>query len=151
MKDQASKKSKDDNGSAVTANEDTDKTKEDGGNSITMKFRNYRPHDAKLLKMKSSSNSSSKTEESLIDAVNVVGNDSQEKIVSIGIKRNRDPTDLIKEELAQHDGNELNIVPKKPNWDLKCQIEDKIQKLKRKTQKAIVEILREKLAETNDE
>jgi coiled-coil domain-containing protein 12 len=58
---------------------------------------------------------------------------------------------LIKRELAQYNDEELNIVPKKPNWDLKSQIEEKMNKLKRKTQKAIVEILREKLAERSED
>ena len=64
-----------------------------------------------------------------------------------GSKRKRvEEGDVIKRELAQHTEEELNIVPKKPNWDLKSQVEDRIQKLKRRTQRAIVEILREKLA-----
>jgi coiled-coil domain-containing protein 12 len=42
-------------------------------------------------------------------------------------------------------------MPKKPNWDLKVQVEGKLLKLKNRTQKAIVEILREKLAEENNE
>ena len=46
--------------------------------------------------------------------------------------------------------NEINIIPKKLNWDLKVQIEDKLLKLKNKTQKAIVEILREKFATNNE-
>ena len=55
-------------------------------------------------------------------------------------------TDLIKLELQKFQGEELNIMPKKPNWDLKVQVEGKLEKLKNRTQKAIVEILREKLA-----
>ena len=61
-------------------------------------------------------------------------------------KRVKESTDIIKEELAQYKEEELNIVPKKPNWDLKVMMEERIQKLKRRTQRAIVEILREKLA-----
>jgi coiled-coil domain-containing protein 12 len=55
-------------------------------------------------------------------------------------------SDIIKQELERNKNDELNIVPKKPNWDLKSQVETRLEKLKRKTQKVIVEILREKLA-----
>ena len=45
----------------------------------------------------------------------------------------------------------INIVPKKANYDLKMQIQDKLDKLKRKTQRAIVDMLREKINEQKDE
>ena len=44
-------------------------------------------------------------------------------------------TDLIKQELGQFNSNELNLVPKKPNWDLKNQIADKLEKLRKRTQR----------------
>ncbi len=44
----------------------------------------------------------------------------------------------------------INIAPKKINWDLKNQVQDKINKLKRRTQRAVVEILREKLSQAQD-
>lgn len=57
------------------------------------------------------------------------------------------PEDAIKAELAAlSTSDEVSIAPKKANWDLKNQMEAKIDKLKRRTQKAIVEMLREKLA-----
>ena len=37
------------------------------------------------------------------------------------------------------------MAPKKINWDLKRDIQDKIAKLERRTQKAIVELLKERL------
>ena len=44
------------------------------------------------------------------------------------------------------DGNNANSnLPKKINWDLKNDIASKISKLERRTQKAIVELLRERL------
>lgn len=45
------------------------------------------------------------------------------------------------------DEEELNIAPKKVNWDLKRDVEKKLEKLNRRTQRAIVEIIRERLAE----
>jgi hypothetical protein len=57
--------------------------------------------------------------------------------------------DPIKTELAvmaAKTEDDFNIAPKKINWDLKTQVESKLEKLRRRTQKVIVEILREKLA-----
>ena len=67
------------------------------------------------------------------------------------VESKKEETDIIKRELAQYNEEELNIVPKKANWDLKSQIEGRMNKLKRKTQRAIVDILREKLAEKSDD
>jgi coiled-coil domain-containing protein 12 len=48
--------------------------------------------------------------------------------------------------------NPSYILPKKINWDLKKQLMPKLDKLKKRTQKAIVEMLREKFAkEDNDD
>jgi coiled-coil domain-containing protein 12 len=41
----------------------------------------------------------------------------------------------------------LNLAPKKPNWDLKRDIEKDLAKLDRQTERAIVELLRRKIAE----
>eukprot|EP00981_Chlorochromonas_danica_P011667 scaffold4203_cov166-Ochromonas_danica.AAC.13 len=60
------------------------------------------------------------------------------------------PADVIKAELEKVSREEVAIIPKKVNWDLKKQIEGKLEKLRRRTQKAIVEILREKLATEED-
>jgi len=59
--------------------------------------------------------------------------------------------DIIKEELAKMNSDELNIVPQKVNWDLKNGINDKVNKLKKRTQKAIVDILRDKINQEKDE
>ncbi len=45
----------------------------------------------------------------------------------------------------------INLVPRKINWDLKQQLQPKLDKLKKKTQKAIVELLREKFAKEGEE
>lgn len=39
----------------------------------------------------------------------------------------------------------LNVVPRDPNWDLKRDLEPRAEILRKRTQKAIVEILRERL------
>jgi len=43
------------------------------------------------------------------------------------------------------------VVPKKPNWDLHSQVEGRLDRLKRRTQRAIVEILREKLQQQQEQ
>lgn len=57
---------------------------------------------------------------------------------------------MIKRELERHleeHGSEtMNVAPRKPNWDLKRDVAKKMERLNRMTQKAIVELLREKLA-----
>lgn len=35
----------------------------------------------------------------------------------------------------------VNIAPKKPNWDLRRDVQKKLDKLERRTQKAILELL----------
>lgn len=97
-----------------------------------IRFRNYRPYDSSLT-----------VKEQEVDTIVL-------KDTGLVAKTNRDETDVIKLELAQYTEEELNIVPKKANWDLKSQIEGRLNKLKRKTQRAIVDILREKLAERSD-
>lgn len=91
-----------------------------------MKFRNYKPYDVTLLKK-------AVTVSSDFDAR------ASTYISQVG--------DVIKAELsAINQEDELNIVPKKLNWDLKSQIASKIERLERRTQRAIVELLREKMA-----
>ena len=40
-----------------------------------------------------------------------------------------------------------NLAPKKPDWDLKRDIGPKLEKLEKRTQKAIAELIRERLKE----
>jgi len=39
----------------------------------------------------------------------------------------------------------LSVAPKKPNWDLKRDIADKLERLERRTQRALVKIMRAEL------
>ncbi len=60
-------------------------------------------------------------------------------------------SDVIKRELILTTVEDQNILPKKINWDLKLQVAERMEKLKRKTQRAIVELLREKIANNADD
>ena len=113
-----------------------------------IRFRNYVPHDATLKEKKEEKD----TEQLATDATAPTSSSSSSEppaaaaVNTTNSKRKREEVDVIKQELALHTDEDLNIVPKKPNWDLKSQVEDRIQKLKRRTQRAIVDLLREKLA-----
>ena len=45
---------------------------------------------------------------------------------------------------------QLDVAPKKANWDLKQHIAKKLEKLERRTQQAIVEMIKEKVAQDGD-
>eukprot|EP00937_MAST-01D_sp_MAST-1D-sp2_P001612 g1612.t1 len=46
---------------------------------------------------------------------------------------------------------QLNIAPKKPDWDLKRDVEKRLAKLKRRTQRAVVELIRKRIAEEREQ
>jgi len=80
-----------------------------------LKFRNYLPRDAKLREHM--------------------------------LKNTNDPaqirTDILKkfDTLSSETLNPLTLAPKKPNWDLKRDVAQKLEKLDKRTQRALVEIL----------
>ena len=57
----------------------------------------------------------------------------------------------LQRHLEEHGGETMNVAPRKPNWDLKRDVAKKMERLNRMTQKAIVELLREKLAREAEE
>lgn len=101
-------------------------------NSSSFKFRNYVPFDAKLKELAISSNENGKQKE------NISQNSTSKKSV-------------ILQELENMNEEEINIIPNKQNSDLKDQIASKLAKLKKRTQKSIVEILKERIAKENEE
>ena len=65
-----------------------------------------------------------------------------------------DVSEHVKEEIEKENQglviNELDFVslaPRKPDWDLKRDVAPKLDKLERRTQKAIAELIRERLKE----
>ena len=115
----------------ITTAEGNDTLGDEKDNII--RFKNYKPYDSSLT-----------VKEAVVREDTPVA-------VEVSSSLTRPETDLIKIELAQYNEEELNVVPKKANWDLKSQIDEKLNRLKRKTQRAIVDILREKLAERSDD
>ncbi|KAK3106524.1 hypothetical protein FSP39_021845, partial [Pinctada imbricata] len=45
----------------------------------------------------------------------------------------------------------INLAPRKPDWDLKRDVAKKLEKLERRTQKAIAELIRERLKASNED
>jgi len=55
-----------------------------------------------------------------------------------------------KPEKAVEDVDLTTLAPRKPDWDLKRDVAKKLEKLERRTQKAIVELIRERLKDEED-
>ncbi|KAI3982809.1 hypothetical protein MKX01_010292 [Papaver californicum] len=100
---------------------DGDETKDDENQSL--KFRNYLPHDEKLQESKLAPPILPKFEDPIAAAP--------------------PPTEKIEDPF-------VNIAPKKPNWDLRRDIQKKLDKLERRTQKAIAQLAEEQ-AKKNQE
>lgn len=98
-------------------------------------FRNYKPQDSALQPKKRPHN----------EAASEIEGESAENRPSKN-KKVEEEQDIIAKELRELSSDEINIVPKKPNWDLKQQVAGKLDKLRRRTQRAVVDILREKVA-----
>jgi hypothetical protein len=77
------------------------------------------------------------------------------KAVGLPVVAKKDEEDIIKAELRktieENGGDQLNVAPRKPDWDLKRDVSKKLDKLNKMTQKAIVEILKEKMAAQEQE
>ncbi|KAJ4959900.1 hypothetical protein NE237_019810 [Protea cynaroides] len=84
--------------------------------NLSMKFRNYLPHDKQL---------------------------QEGKLAAPVLPKFEDP--IATEPPAPENTKDpfVNIAPKKPNWDLKRDVLKKLEKLERRTQKAIVQLMEE--------
>lgn len=111
-----------------------------------LKFRNYVPKDESLeqdveepaLKKQRQENGTDGTEEK----------DEPSELDKALLEAKID-ADIITKQPGTGNESEINIasVPKKVNWDLKRDIAKKINRLERRTQKAVVELLRQRLEE----
>eukprot|EP00752_Nemacystus_decipiens_P003382 g3129.t1 len=123
----------------------------------SIKFRNYRPQDAAIKQQALESKgggdaiSGATTPSVIAGKGNRTAQEEEEEEEDGTGKRKVTPPSLIQQELKRQketqDEEELNIAPKKANWDLKRDVEKKLEKLNRRTQRAIVEIIRERMAE----
>ncbi|TMW45967.1 hypothetical protein DOY81_008957 [Sarcophaga bullata] len=56
-----------------------------------------------------------------------------------------DQLDLLKQPITIEEIDITNLAPRKPDWDLKRDVAKKLERLERRTQKAIAELIRERL------
>ncbi|KAF8944299.1 hypothetical protein BGZ47_004409 [Haplosporangium gracile] len=97
-----------------------------GDDSVSMSFRNYTP-----------TNESLKDQESKITTPADIGDTIEKKMEGVIEK-------IIQEEDEKRakDVDIFTLAPKKPNWDLKRDIEPKLLKLEKKTRAAVIELIR---------
>ncbi|XP_066375887.1 uncharacterized protein [Miscanthus floridulus] len=93
---------------------------EDDGELPAMKFRNYLPHDEQLR---------------------------GGKLAPVSLPKFEDPISAETAEPKEVENPFGNIAPKNPNWDLKRDVQKRIDKLERRTQKALAEIALEQQRE----
>jgi len=93
---------------------------EDDGELPAMKFRNYLPHDEQLR---------------------------GGKMAPVSLPKFEDPISAETTEPKQVENPFGNIAPKNPNWDLKRDVQKRIDKLEKRTHKALAEIALEQQRE----
>ncbi|GMN46176.1 hypothetical protein TIFTF001_015364 [Ficus carica] len=96
------------------------KNNENGSGEETnpdMKFRNYVPHDKQL---------------------------QEGKVAPPVLPKFEDPVAAMPPPSEKKEDPFVNIAPKKPNWDLRRDVQKKLDKLERRTQKAIFKIMGER-------
>lgn len=104
-----------------------DDTSQPPPSTRVIKFRNYLPKD-ETLKEKKIPNSKPLS----------VEDEVQEHLEKAKAEKVVEEVDLA------------NLAPRKPDWDLKRDVAKKLEKLEKRTQKAIVELIRERLQQGED-
>ncbi|KVI07728.1 coiled-coil domain-containing protein 12 [Cynara cardunculus var. scolymus] len=103
-----------DDGAQANDKPDGENGVDDEENDVNVKFRNYLPHDKQLQEGKLAPPQLPKFEDPV----------ANETLVE---EKKEDPF--------------LNIAPKKPNWDLRRDVQKKLDKLEKRTQKAILQLM----------
>lgn len=101
--------------------EDSEENKDKG---LNMKFRNYLPHDKQL---------------------------QEGKLAPAVLPKFEDPVAAAPTMTEKIEDPFVNIAPKKPNWDLRRDVQKRLDKLERRTQKAIYELMQEQDREKEKE
>ncbi|CAL9084726.1 unnamed protein product [Musa textilis] len=92
------------------------KTEDSEDEMPSMKFRNYLPHDKQL---------------------------QEGKVAPATLPKFEDPVAAAPLPPEKIEDPFLNIAPKKPNWDLRRDVQKKLDKLERRTQKALYKLMQE--------
>jgi len=164
----------DNNEVAAAANKDVDANKDTttvtAPSKKDVKFRNYTPSDPKLLKKEgddvegvaadtTDSSSKKRTRPKDANASNMQEQEPPKKKSALEEALEQAKKDLNDDNNNGHTNihakdaplKDLSaIAPKKINWDLKRDIQPKLDRLEKRTQKAIVQMLRERLAREAD-
>ncbi|KAJ4713943.1 Coiled-coil domain-containing 12 [Melia azedarach] len=82
--------------------------------NLNMKFRNYVPNDKQL---------------------------QEAKLAPPVLPKFEDPVETAPPPSEKKEDPFVNIAPKKPNWDLRRDVQKKLDKLERRTQKAIYKLM----------
>ncbi|KAI8637627.1 mRNA splicing factor [Parasitella parasitica] len=113
------------------SNAETDRFTDEVGK--TLKFRSYIPSD-ELLK----EHVDIATPSDVGDTLETETKDFTKETLAQAAEKQKEEVDLF------------NLAPKKPNWDLKRDVEKKLERLDRKTQRTIYEIIRQRLQGDKD-
>jgi len=92
-----------------------------------VKFRNYVPKTPDLQKMCIPKEGTAPIEQSI----------------------HKDIKELV--DMIGQEDQTLDLAPKRPNWDLKRDVSEKTDKLSKKTDRAIIELIRKKIADEKKE
>ncbi|XP_030481247.1 uncharacterized protein LOC115698197 isoform X2 [Cannabis sativa] len=109
---------------ALKASQELSNTPEEDDNqtnketNLNMKFRNYVPHDKKL---------------------------QEAKVAPPVLPKFEDPVAAEPPPSEKKEDPFVNIAPKKPNWDLRRDVQKKLDKLEKRTQKAIYTLMEEQV------
>jgi coiled-coil domain-containing protein 12 len=96
----------------------------EAGEKPVLKFRNYQPQTEAL---------------------------KEHKLAPVELPAVEEAVEEVLAQGAAVDGGALNIAPKKPDWDLKRDVQKRTAKLHKRTQRAIVELIRRRLEEEAQE
>ncbi|KAL7115480.1 hypothetical protein ACP275_04G186300 [Erythranthe tilingii] len=105
--------------------EDEDDNEDSEENNVNMKFRNYLPHDKQL---------------------------QEGKLAPPVLPKFEDPAFAIPPPVDENKEDPfLNIAPKKPNWDLRRDVQKRLDKLDRRTQKSMLTLMEQEEAKRSSE
>ncbi|KAK9167070.1 hypothetical protein Scep_002261 [Stephania cephalantha] len=108
--------SKPDDGTVEGEEKNDDAAETDEEMNLNMKFRNYLPHDKQL---------------------------QEGKLAPPVLPKFEDPVAITNLPSETTEDPFVNIAPKKPNWDLRRDVQKKLDKLERRTQKALFQLMEE--------
>ncbi|KAF9919520.1 hypothetical protein FBU30_010917 [Linnemannia zychae] len=97
-----------------------------GDENVSMSFRNYTPLNENL-----------KDDDSKVATPADIGDTVEKKMEGVIEKTIQED-----DEKRAKDVDIFTLAPKKPNWDLKRDIESKLLKLEKKTRAAVIELIR---------